>query len=101
MAALGANAEFIIAKHRNGSLDRKGLYFDENKTKFMDPDDVADTDRHDALMHADANGGNNNWEQTAQSRTGLPPVSPNDAFGPPAPQGNWSIEDKSNNDTPF
>ena len=39
MAAIGANAEFIIAKHRNGSLDRKGLYFDENKTKFMDPED--------------------------------------------------------------
>lgn len=32
-----ANAEFIIAKHRNGSLDRIGIFFDENKAKYRDP----------------------------------------------------------------
>lgn len=35
---MGANAEFNFAKYRNGSLDRIGLYFDANKTKFMDPE---------------------------------------------------------------
>ena len=65
MLTQGANTEFIIAKHRNGSLDRKGLYFDENKTKFMDPEDLAASDEHDAEMNA----------------TPLPNVSPADAFG--------------------
>lgn len=51
MLEQGANTEFIIAKHRNGSLDRKGLYFDENKTKFMDPEDLAASDEHDAQMN--------------------------------------------------
>jgi len=36
--AMGANAEFNFAKYRNGSLERIGLYFDANKTKFMDPE---------------------------------------------------------------
>lgn len=39
MLSQGANTEFIIAKHRNGSIDRKGLFFDESKTKFTDPQD--------------------------------------------------------------
>ena len=40
MLSQGANTEFIIAKHRNGSIDRKGLFFDESKTKFSDPQDI-------------------------------------------------------------
>jgi replicative DNA helicase len=40
MLSQGANTEFIIAKHRNGSIDRKGLFFDESKTKFTDPQDM-------------------------------------------------------------
>jgi len=54
MQSQGANTEFIIAKHRNGSLDRKGLYFDENKTKFMDPEDLELSDHHDNEMNAAA-----------------------------------------------
>lgn len=30
------NTEFIVAKYRNGGLGTIGLFFDENKTKFMD-----------------------------------------------------------------
>lgn len=33
---VGANTEFAIAKHRNGSLNRVGIWFDKNKTKFQD-----------------------------------------------------------------
>lgn len=36
MQSIGANTELSIAKHRNGSLDRLGIWFDSNKTKFMD-----------------------------------------------------------------
>lgn len=38
----GGNSEFIIAKHRNGSLDRVALFFDENKAKYMDPSEFRD-----------------------------------------------------------
>lgn len=38
MLEVGANTEFNIAKHRNGSIDRKGIWFDKNKTKFQDKD---------------------------------------------------------------
>lgn len=66
MESQGANTEFIIAKHRNGSLDRKGLYFDENKTKFMDPEDLEASNQHDNEMNEAA---------------GLPKINPSDAFG--------------------
>lgn len=33
---IGANTELSIAKHRNGSLNRVGIWFDSNKTKFQD-----------------------------------------------------------------
>lgn len=36
LASIGANTELSIAKHRNGSLNRIGVWFDENKTKFQD-----------------------------------------------------------------
>lgn len=36
LASIGANTELSIAKHRNGSLNRIGIWFDENKTKFQD-----------------------------------------------------------------
>ena len=35
---IGANTELNVAKHRNGSLERVGLWFDENKTKFQEQD---------------------------------------------------------------
>lgn len=35
---IGANTEFNVAKHRNGSIDRKGIWFDNNKTKFQNED---------------------------------------------------------------
>ena len=38
MLEMGANTEFDIAKHRNGSLSTIGLYFIEDKTKFVDPE---------------------------------------------------------------
>lgn len=66
LLAQGANTEFIVAKHRNGSLDRKGLYFDENKTKFMDPEDLEASNQHDNEMNAAAEV--------------LPKINPNDAF---------------------
>jgi replicative DNA helicase len=69
MLSQGANTEFIIAKHRNGSLDRKGLYFDENKTKFMDPEDLEASTQHDNAMNAAADV--------------LPKINPNDAFDSP------------------
>jgi replicative DNA helicase len=66
MLAIGANAEFIIAKHRNGSLDRKGLFFDENKTKFMDPEDLIQQNIIDNEM--------------INCIDELPKINPNDAF---------------------
>lgn len=36
LSAVGANTELSIAKHRNGSLNRIGVWFDANKTKFQD-----------------------------------------------------------------
>lgn len=47
----GANTEFILAKHRNGSLDAVALYFDENKTKFMDPEDKEVSEQFDREMN--------------------------------------------------
>jgi replicative DNA helicase len=85
MAAMGANAEFIIAKNRNGDLGRKGLFFDENKTKFMDPDDRLDTDRQDAMMYAEAEG---------NVIKPLPTPTASEAFGA-------LIVGNDNDDTPF
>lgn len=42
LRAMGANAEINFAKFRNGSLETKGLYFDDNKAKYMDPDERAE-----------------------------------------------------------
>lgn len=80
MQALGANTEFIIAKYRNGSIDRVGLYFDENKTKFMDPEDYAESVAADAKLIQEAEGNRLPMDNSVK------PVSPADAFGPPAPQ---------------
>jgi replicative DNA helicase len=38
LLAKGGNTGLMIKKHRNGSLDDIALWFDENKTKFCDPD---------------------------------------------------------------
>lgn len=43
LSSLGANTELAIAKHRNGSLNRIGIWFDENKTKFQDRSPYHDT----------------------------------------------------------
>lgn len=75
LVAMGANTELIIAKHRNGSLDIKGLYFDANKTKFMDPDEKEYADKYDQQMNREA-------------AVNIPTVNPSEAF------------DKSD-DTPF
>lgn len=66
LVAIGANTEFIIAKHRNGSLDIKGLYFDKNKTKFMDPEEYELTKKIDDKLNEEANA--------------LPNISPAQAF---------------------
>lgn len=68
LQAMGANTEFIIAKHRNGSLDIKGLYFDKNKTKFMDPEELEQSNQNDNEM--------NN-----QVTSGVPKINPSEAFG--------------------
>ena len=39
IAAQGGNAEFSFGKYRAGSLATLGLYFDENKVKYMDPEE--------------------------------------------------------------
>lgn len=69
LLSIGANCEFIIAKHRNGSLDVKGLYFDQNKTKFMDPEELEFSNQYDNEM--------NN-----QVSNDLPKPTANEAFGP-------------------
>lgn len=38
LTQMNANTELIFAKYRNGSLETKGLYFETNKAKFMDPE---------------------------------------------------------------
>ena len=45
----GGNAEFIIAKHRNGSLDKIAMYWDGNKTKYMDPRELHETSSYNGL----------------------------------------------------
>lgn len=40
LTSIGANAEFNFAKYRSGSLETKGLYFDSNKVKYMDPEEL-------------------------------------------------------------
>lgn len=81
--AYDENTEFIIEKYRNGGVGTIGLWYDANKTKFTD--------------HApDHHNSNDNWEQKAQERTGLPTPTPHDAFGA---QG-YSVTDVSNNNKP-
>ena len=36
---LGANTEINFAKYRAGSLETKGLWWQGDKTKFMDPEE--------------------------------------------------------------
>lgn len=38
VASAGGNCEFILAKHRAGSLGTIPMWFNENKTKFEDPE---------------------------------------------------------------
>ena len=73
MEAIGANSEFIIAKHRNGSIDRVGLFFDENKTKFMDPEEKEYSDKYDKQKNDEVYGAVNT----------IPSLSAEEAFGSP------------------
>lgn len=56
----GGNCEFIIAKHRSGSLDKIALFWDGNKTKYMDPRERNQNDNY--------------------TTSSLPYVSPDSAF---------------------
>ncbi|MDH7444660.1 replicative DNA helicase [Aquimarina sp. 2201CG14-23] len=47
LLAMNANAELSFAKYRAGSLETKGLYWDANKTKYMDPIDRDSDDNVD------------------------------------------------------
>ena len=47
LESLGANTELIFAKYRSGSLETKGLYWQGDKTKFMDPADRQDYSHND------------------------------------------------------
>ena len=39
LTSTGGNTEIIFAKYRSGSLETKALYWQGDKTKFMDPED--------------------------------------------------------------
>ena len=39
LESMGANSEFSFAKYREGSLETKGLFWDANKVKYVDPDE--------------------------------------------------------------
>ena len=58
IVALGGNSEFIIAKHRNGSLDNVAMYWDGSKTKYW--------------CIRERNQGDSTY--------GLPNINPSDAF---------------------
>ena len=49
----GANAEWSFGKYRAGSLATLGLYFDENKVKYMDPEDFINSDDNNWLDEPD------------------------------------------------
>lgn len=61
------NTEFIIAKYRHGGVGTIGLYYDENKTKFTDVQDMNPTDENNVMMNESID---------------LPKPTPNEAFGP-------------------
>lgn len=44
LSSINANAEYSIAKYRSGSLGTKGLFFDENKVKYLDPSELSDAE---------------------------------------------------------
>lgn len=58
IVSLGGNSEFIIAKHRNGSLDTVAMYWDGSKTKYW--------------CIREKNQGDSTY--------GLPNINPNEAF---------------------
>lgn len=55
LTSIGANAEFNFAKYRSGSLETKGLYFDSNKVKYMDPEELNNTWNDNDLPKPEAN----------------------------------------------
>ena len=58
LVQIGANAEFAFAKYREGSLETKGLFFDANKVKYMDPEEYEETEYEDSLPKLDPNDDN-------------------------------------------
>ncbi len=86
----GENTEFIVAKFRNGGVGTVGLWYESNKTKFMD-------EQPDYCAQRNEQTGNDNWEQTALNRSSgaLPLPTAAEAFGPP--QSN-SVKDSTNDD---
>lgn len=61
------NTEFIIAKYRHGGVGTIGLYYNENKTKFTDVQDMNHTDENNVMMNESID---------------LPKPTLNEAFGP-------------------
>ena len=86
--SMGANTEIIFAKYRGGAPGTTiGLYWQGDKTKFMDPEEHRQHQEEEAARAAHI-----------QSK-GLPTPTANEAFGGPG----YSIKDKSNNkgEVPF
>lgn len=81
-------AEFIIAKHRNGSLENIRLKFIGNLGKFDNLEDYNGS--YDDLPSK------MNHDDNPFVTKNLPPSTPNQAFG-----SDFSINDDSDNDVPF
>jgi replicative DNA helicase len=62
LSEAGGNAELSFAKHRQGALETKGLYFDANKVKYMDP------------AERDGNESDEDW--ISENTTALPKLDP-------------------------
>jgi replicative DNA helicase len=61
------NTEFIISKYRHGGVGTIGLYYDENKTKFTDVQEMNPTDESNMILTESID---------------LPKPTANEAFGP-------------------
>lgn len=87
----GENTEFIVAKFRNGGVGTIGLWYDANRTKFMDEEPHRSHTADESTQPKE----NPNWEAQALSRTALPTAE--EAFGP----RETSTNDADDDDGPF
>ncbi|MDR1876879.1 MAG: replicative DNA helicase [Flavobacteriaceae bacterium] len=71
-------AEFIIAKHRNGALEDARLRFTSSQAKFSDIDDDYYSVEGDSSTTFESRI---NDESSFESSINLPPVNPSDSFG--------------------